>query len=160
MDFTLQAPTRRCAGSGRELKTGDRFYGVLVADGPKFARHDYALEAWPGPPEHAVAYWAGRVPNDDVPRRPTFDDEMLMQCFQQLDGTAEPAQVNFRYVLALLLMRRKRLRLDTEKADAIGPIMVFSDAKNGNRSEVRDPRLSNAAMHAAQDEIFRLMGWD
>ena len=77
-----------------------------------------------------------------------------------LDGAADAAQVNFRYVLALLLMRRKRLRLDEEKADAVGSIMVFSDAKTGSRSEVRDPRLNEAELRAAQDEVFRLMGWD
>ena len=159
MDFTLQPPTRRCAGTGRDLKTGDRFYGVLVADGPKLARQDFAADAWPGPPEHAIAYWVGRIPSDDVPRRPTFDDDMLLQCFGQLEGSEVPAQVNFRYVLALLLMRRKRLRLDEEKADAFGTVMVFADAKTRVRSEVRDPRLSEAELQAAQDEVFRLMGW-
>jgi hypothetical protein len=160
MDFLLQAPTRRCTLSGRELKTGDRFYGALVADGPRFARQDYALDSWPGPPEHAIAYWAGRVPADDAPQRPKFDDEMLIQCYQQLNGTHEPAQLNFRYVLALLLMRRKRLRLVEEKTDAFGQIMVVSDTRTGVCNDVRDPRLSATDMQAAQKEIFRLMGWD
>ena len=38
--------------------------------------------------------------------------------------------------------------------------VLFTDAKTGSRSEVRDPRLNEAALQAAQDEVFRLMGWE
>jgi len=159
-DYALLPPKRQCAVSGRELKTGERFYGVLVADGSTLARQDYAAEAWPGPPEHAIAYWAGRVPASDAPRRPIFDDDMLLECFQRLDGVVEPSQVKFRYVLALLLMRRKRLKLEDELDDGDGRKSVFRDAKSNERHEVIDPTLTDADLQATQDEVFRLMGWD
>lgn len=160
MQFTLQPPTRRCAGSGRAIKAGERFHGVLVADGSKFARLDFAPEAWSGPPESAVAHWVGRVPDENAVRRPAFDDETLGQCFRQLDGVTDAAEVNFRYVLALLLMRRKRLRLVEERADAAGSIMVFTELKDGRQWEVRDPHLTEAELQEAQESVFRLVGWD
>ena len=61
-DSEIPAPTRVCAATGRELCPGDRFYGVLVDDGGKCVRRDYAADAWAGPPAGAVAYWAGTVP--------------------------------------------------------------------------------------------------
>lgn len=160
MELTLQPPTRRCTASGRDLKTGERFFGVLVADGPKLARQDFAIDHWPGPPPQAVAYWVGQIPASDVPRRPAFDDELLLQCFRQLDGTDDPAQLNFRFVVTLLLLRRKRLRIEDEIVDAGGSIMIVCDTKSNDRSQVRNPRLTAEDLRAAQDEVFRLLGWD
>ena len=58
-EYDIQGPTRVCAASGRELKPGDRFHGVLLEHAGKLIRKDYAAEAWPGPPEGHLAYWVG-----------------------------------------------------------------------------------------------------
>ncbi|MBX7103055.1 MAG: hypothetical protein K1X57_03190 [Gemmataceae bacterium] len=157
-DFALQAPTRRCFATGRELKTGEKFFGVLVEQGTSLVRHDYAADAWPGPPDRAIAFWAGKVPATDGPPKPVFDDEMCLECLNRLE--ADAGKASFRYVLALLLMRRKRLRLEGEKSDALGDLMVFRDTKGGQTIEVRDPKLTTADLQDAQDEVFRLFGWD
>ena len=48
---------------------------------------------------------AGRVPALEGGQRQTIDDDVLAECFQRLESETEPAKVNFRYVVALLLMR-------------------------------------------------------
>ncbi|MFO0805973.1 MAG: hypothetical protein U0791_22945 [Gemmataceae bacterium] len=60
-EYDIQGPTRVCAASGRELKPGDRFHGVLVEEDGKLVRRDYAEEAWNGPPEQKIAHWVGRA---------------------------------------------------------------------------------------------------
>src|SRR5579885_3477622 len=108
-DYQIQPNTRRCAATGKELPPGVRFYSVLLDQGGKFVRQDYSSEAWQGPPPGAFSFWAGRVPAQDQTRRPPINDELLLECFGRLRGETEPGRVNFRYVVALLLMRRKRL---------------------------------------------------
>lgn len=159
-EYVVQAPTRRCTATGRELKTGEKFFGVLRADGPRLTRQDFSAEAWPGPPTDAIAYWAGRVPATDAPPKPRFDDDMSIECLRRLDGCESASQVNLRYVLALLLMRRKRLRLDDERIEAGHSVLVFCDAKTGEPHLVRDPRISAEELQLVQDEVFRLLGWD
>src|SRR5690349_13689558 len=117
MDVEIQGPTRVCAVSGRDLKPGERFYGVLVDTNGQFVRRDFAAEAWTTPPPGAVAYWAGRVPDAEKPRKPTFNDDLLLDCFHHLAATNEPDRLNFRYVVALLLMRRKRLKFEDAYRD-------------------------------------------
>jgi hypothetical protein len=159
--FDIQGPTRVCAATGRELRPGERYYAVLLDDAGKFVRKDYAADAWPGPPAGAVAHWAGRVPASDRPRKPTFNDDLLADCFHHLGGSADPGRVNFRYVVALLLMRRRRLKFeDVRQAEGGGHVLVVRDARSGGRFEVADPRLSEAEVAAVQAEVFKVLGWE
>lgn len=158
-EYQVPASARRCQATGRELKAGDGYHGVLMDVGGSLIRHDYCPDAWTGPPEGTIGHWSGQVPVGDAPNRAPVDDAMLLECFRRLDGAAEPAQVNFRYVLALLLLRRKVLRLEEGRRDELGEVLTFTD-RAGDRHEVHDPRLNEAEMAAAQVEVFEVLGWD
>ena len=110
-DYPNQAAFRTCAATGRPLRPGERYFGVLALDGSKFVRRDFSPEGWAGPPPDAFGHWAGRVPASAEAHRP-IDDDLLVECFERLDGALESEKLNFRYVVALLLMRRKRLKFE------------------------------------------------
>ena len=159
-EFDIQGPTRICAATGRELKPGDRFFAALSDRAGKFVRADYAAEVWKGPPEGTVAFWSGRVPASDKPRKPTFNDELLVDCFHHLATATEPERLNFRYVVALLLMRRKRLKFeDVKRTDGGVHVLVVRDARGGTRYEVADPRLTEPEIETVQAEVFKVLGW-
>jgi hypothetical protein len=160
MDYQLQNPTRRCSTTGRDLRPGDQYFGAVIDQGNRLARQDFAPEAWIGPPPSTIGHWAGRVPVDEVPRRATIDDEQLLGCYRRLEDAASAERFNLRYVLALLLIRRKRLRLANTKCDELGEVLVLVDPKTQTQSEVRNPRLSAADLSAVQREVFELLGWE
>ena len=160
-DSEIPAPTRVCAATGRELQPGERFYGVLVEGDGRFVRTDYAADAWSGPPAGAVAYWAGTVPAADKPRKPVVNDELLLDCFDRLKDAAGADGLNFRYVAALLLMRRKRFKFEDAFRDEAGrDVMLVRDARGGAVHQVVDPRLTDDQVAAVQAEVFRVLGWN
>lgn len=160
ISYQIQGPARQCAATGRELRPGERFYSVLLEEAGQFVRKDYAGDAWPGPPAGAIAHWLGRIPECGQPRRPTINDDLLIDCFGHLSGTVEASQQNFRYVIALLLMRRKRFKFeDVIKQDG-KEVILLRDVKSGTRHQVIDPRLDDSEMEAVQDEVFRVLGWE
>lgn len=159
-DYQIQPNTRRCAITGKELPPGVRFYSVLLDQGGKFVRQDYSSEAWQGPPPGAFSFWAGRVPAQDQGRRPPINDDLLLECFGRLQGETEPGRVNFRYVVALLLMRRKRLKFDRVETDGDREILRLRCARTGAAYEVINPRLSEEEMASVQDEVFKVLGWE
>jgi hypothetical protein len=158
--YQIQGPARQCTGSQRELRAGERFYSVLLEEAGQLVRRDYAADVWPGPPEGAIAYWCGRIPASGQPRRPTINDEWLLDCFTHLGEAKEPAQKNFRYVVALLLMRRKRFKFEDARKHDGNDCLLLRDAKTGARHEVLDPRLDDAEAASVQEEVFRVLGWD
>jgi hypothetical protein len=159
-DYQIQPNTRRCAATGKELQPGSKFYTVLLDQGGKFVRQDYSGEAWQGPPEGAFSFWAGRVPPPEAGRRPRINDELLLDCFNRLQGETEPGRVSFRYVIALLLMRRKRLKFDRVQADGGREVLHLRCPRTGAAHEVINPRLTEDEMVAVQDEVFRVLGWE
>jgi len=160
MDYQLHNPTRRCSTTGRDLRPGDRYFGTVLEHGSALERHDFAPEAWTGPPSGTIGHWVGQVPLTEERRRAPVDDEQLLHCFRQLEDAVTAHKQNLRYVLALLIIRRKRLRLTNTKCDEFGEVLVIMDPKSQTEFEVRDPRLSASALSAVQNEVFELLGWD
>jgi hypothetical protein len=161
-EYQIQANTRRCFATGRELQPGEKFYSVLFEEGGQFSRKDYSSEGWPGRPgrpEGAFSFWTGKVPHSEDPIRPRFDDELLLDCFCRLEGQTSPDRVNFRYVLALLLMRRKRLKFEEAKVAGELETLWLRCPRNGTQYEVLNPRLTETEMTAVQEEVFKVLGW-
>jgi hypothetical protein len=158
--YPIQTHTRICAATGRSLEPGEKYFSALFDELGQFVRKDFAAVAWPGPPENAIAFWTGRVPELNQKRRLTFDDELLIECFARLADDHDPERIRFRYVLALLLLRRKRLKFEDVRRDGAQEFMQVKCSKTGSAFEVLDPRMSEADMAAVQEEVFKLLGWE
>ncbi len=159
-EYHIQPNTRRCSVSGRELRVGERFYTALVEEGDHFLRKDFSGEAWQGPPAGTFSYWTGKVPAAAETTKPCFDDDLLEECFHRLEGQTDPGRVNFRYVVALLLIRRKRLKFEqTVTEGGVEKISVHC-AGTGAKHQVVNPRLTEEEMAAVQDEVFQVLGWN
>ena len=152
---------RVCAKTGLALPPGAGYVGVLVEDGLRIVRRDVALGAWDGePPANAIAHWRGVVPKRGKPAKPVMDEAILFDCFDRLAGAIEPAKQNFRYVVALLLLRKKKLKFeDSRRSDGVDVLFV-RDTRTGKRAEVIDPQLTEADMDDVQAEVFQVLGWE
>jgi hypothetical protein len=158
-DFDIAAPARTCSATGRVLVPGESVVTALREEAGKFVRADYAADAWTEPPPGAIAWWRGRIPTENGPRKPIYNDEVLLDLFRHLAEAADPQRIAFRYVVALLLMRRRRLKFEDLKKVNGQDVLVVRDAKTGTRHEAADPRLDEAAIAAVQDEVFAALGW-
>jgi hypothetical protein len=159
-EYQIQPNSRRCAATGRELRPGEKFYTALLEEGDRLLRKDYSSEGWQGPPHGAFGFWSGRVPAPEGDRRPRIDDDLLVECFQRLENDAEQAKVSFRYVAALLLMRRKRFKFEEARTEQGLEVLTLRCARTGARHEVVNPRLNEEQMAAVQEEVFRVLGWE
>ena len=80
---------------------------VLESD-DELVRQDYSAEAWKGAPEGAIGWWKNRMPTADEKRMVPAPPEMLVDLLHQMGKFPQRAQS--RYLLALMLMRRKIVR--------------------------------------------------
>ncbi len=115
-DFDVQRCTRVCAATGEPIGPGDTFYSVLRWEAGQVVRLDYREQAWPGPPEDAIGWWQSVMPAPPSSGPQWAPDDVLLRYFEELAG--HPEQAALRYVLALLLVRRKVLRLIDDETTA------------------------------------------
>jgi hypothetical protein len=158
-DYQIQPNSRRCAATGRELRPGERYFSALVEEGNQLLRRDYSAEAWTGPPPGAFSFWTGRVPAPQEHAKPRFDDDLLEECFHRLEGQTDPGRINFRYVVTLLLLRRKRLRLEQSIIEGDVEVLTVQSVRDGERWRVVNPRLTEDEMRQVQEEVFQVLGW-
>jgi hypothetical protein len=128
LDFEVQRSTRRCAATERALEPGETCFSVLVIQGADIVRKDYCQEAWTSAPEGAFGWWKTRIPEPTAKKIKLAPNEVLLQLFDEMAELED--QQDLRYVLTLLLVRRKVLRLDLPVGE-IGSRSVHSDRQSG-----------------------------
>jgi hypothetical protein len=121
LDFEVQRCSRRCASTDRALEPGELCYSVLEVSGAEVLRKDYSADAWVGAPEGALGWWKSRIPEPTAKKVKLAPNDVLLELFDQLAD--QPDQIDLRYVLTLLLVRRRVLRVEeaTTLGDQIGP---------------------------------------
>ena len=118
LDFDVQRCSRRCAVTGRELQPGESFYSALIPSGATVVRHDFSLEAWQGPPAEALGWWKSQIPTAETKKTQWAPNDVMLELFDELAG--QPDRSDLRYMLTLLLIRRRVFRLEETERDSSG----------------------------------------
>ena len=160
LDYQIQPNTRRCCVSGRELQPGGALPQRPPGRGRPARAQGLRRGSLAGPTGRFLQLLDGPHPaRAGQGRRPVIDDDLLLDCFLHLEGQADPGRVNFRYVLALLLMRRRRLRFEEDGEHRRCPVSAPAP-RTGARYQVANPCLTEEEMAAVQEDVFRVLGWE
>ena len=113
-DYHVGRATGRCEATGEALEAGSTCMATLCerAGDEGFDRRDFSLSAWDGGarPEGLFSFWKTVVPHPDARPSPLVDDSVLMDLFERMAADERPGRIAFRFVLALILMRKKMLK--------------------------------------------------
>jgi hypothetical protein len=82
-----------------------------------FVRVDFCEKCWaegarPQTPLTAFSFWKTSVPVPEQKKRLLVDDSVLVDVFSRMADKREPSEIRFRFVLALILMRKRLLRYE------------------------------------------------
>lgn len=156
MDYEIQRCTRHCTATGRELAPGEEFYSALIAQGADLERRDYSIEAWGGPPEGAVGWWKSEMPGPSSKRIHWAPNEVMLHFFEQLES--QPGKQDMRYVLALLLVRRRVMRLEEEQYDEAGrEVLVLYCPRREATYEIAAVTPDPSRINEIQEELAKLL---
>ena len=161
-DYDIAKPAGLCHGSNRELVPGEAFVAVLRESDGQLLREDYCLEYWQAHPcendPSVVGTWRTHVPEPQQKKKLLIDNELLMNLFERLDGADEPARINFRYVLTLILMRKKLLVYDHMEKDGQGRNVWRLRVRGTDRMhEVIDPSLDEDQIAEVSEHLNEIM---
>jgi hypothetical protein len=110
LDFEVQRTSRRCTATDVPLEPGDVCYSMLEVQGAEVIRKDFCSAAWTDPPNEALAWWRTLIPEPTAKKIKLAPNDVLLELFDQL--AEDPAHCDLRYVLTLLLVRRRVFRLE------------------------------------------------
>lgn len=169
-------PTGVCAATGRKLEIGEKYVAVLAEPkvGSGLVRLDFAADAWDGgsrpeSPARVFGFWRAIVTPAGAKKRQLVDDAALVDLFEQLEGATEPRKLAFRYLLALVLVRKRLLAMEgTRAAKGAEPGVMLVRHKGTAQPperggdgppyiEVVDPGLDRRAMEEGTEELASIL---
>lgn len=159
--WRIARSSRNCAATGAAIPTGEPFYSALVDKDDSFERVDYSAIAWPEvDKESFFSYWKNKGGAETEDKAPPVDYDRLLSFFDSLEGATEAPRRLLRYVLALVLARRRRLRLDDMGRTGDGDRLVVFDRRSGKTLEIVSPEATREELEKAQEKLNQLFECD
>jgi hypothetical protein len=153
MDYHFKPPSKTCATTGRPLTPGSLCHSVLMEKNGVLTRLDYSQEGWQGPPEGHVGYWQTIVPVTHDPREQRLDPDTAFRYFEQLCEESSPTTERQRYVLALLLLQHRKLKLDGTQTGDDGDMLELNGKHGEGPWQVHNLELPEAEILQIQAEL-------
>jgi hypothetical protein len=137
--------TGGCCKCEKRFEEAEVYHASLntVKDG--FERRDYCHECWSDQlRDESFSFWQARVPRKEEKKKLLVDDAVLMDFFKRLTESDDEEKSGFRFVLALILMRKRKLHyLSTQQGKSGEEIWIMKLVKDTKEYKVPNPQLDD-----------------
>jgi hypothetical protein len=163
--WNIRIRAHHCAVTGRPFEEGERHFTAIYFDPATsgFSRRDVSVEAWAAelaerkPFSHWRAIYEKNVANE---RPEVVPKESAMDLLQRLIEEGSPYTERARYILAIMLERKRQLAHTATKEDDEGnKILFYENKKTGEIFIIRDPELRLTELEGVQQEVATLLGF-
>lgn len=132
-------------------------------DSGEFVRRDVGLDAWQEETAERspLAYWRTEyVKPTSAPPKPEFaSKESAESLLRRLTEEDQEHTEHARYILALMLERKRQLVPKEKKHTEHGTMLLYEHRKSGEVFIIRDPELRLDELETVQDEVAMLLGF-
>lgn len=153
-----------CAATGRALEPGERYVAVLTEapESEELVRFDYTLGAWESgsrPERGVIAVWRATEGERKQGGSELMGTEELLALFEGMEGGEGARAAVFRYLLALLLLRKRLYRVVDQRVGEGGRPVLQLVRRGGEKGiapevvEVVDPGMDEEAVAAGIGEL-------
>ncbi len=159
-EWEIDKPLGQCCGTGKKIEYGQEYFAALVDTNEGLERRDFCADYWESEKPNVFCYWKTRLPRPDEKKQIFIDDEMLMAFFERLEREKEQEKINFRFVLALILMRKRRLKYDPPKVEASKEIWRLRVVGEKEFVEVINPHLDEEQIEQLSSQLSEILQTD
>lgn len=169
--YPISRSAPKCSATGRDFAPGEPIVAALVESpgSDELQRQDFAVDAWTQgarPAGRLFASWRATHQPAESKRKLLLGDDELLDLFEQLAEAVEPRQIAFRYVLALLLVRRRILIYEGAADLSSGPVIRVRIKRPGGAAanvdepilDVADPKLDDQTIAGVIEQLGEVVG--
>jgi len=158
-EWNIQSRALLCAVSGRPFEKGERIFSALYWREGQYQRVDLCAEAWNARNENIepVSAWQTDFVPPPPPAPEALKKDDAESLLRRLVAGNAPGTRNARYILALMLERKKVLRqIERQRQDGQS-ILVYEHLPSGEVWLIEDPGLKLGELSTVQDEVAHLL---
>jgi hypothetical protein len=159
-EWEVSKPLGQCCGTGKKIGYGEEYFAALVETETGLQRRDFCADYWEAEKPEVFCYWKSKLPSPDDKRQKFIDDDMLMAFFERLEAEREQEKINFRFVLALILMRKRRLKYDSSETRDDKEIWRLRIAGDKQTVDVLNPHLDEEQIEQLSSQLGQILQVD
>jgi hypothetical protein len=158
-EWEIKARSRHCARTQEMFEDGATIFTLLFRERAGFRREDISEKAWQLVKESVVpfSFWKSKFQAAPPPAPEAMPKESVEELLRRLVTEDLPEHLNARYVLAILLERKRTLKQVDVRETADDKILIYEHVKTGEAFIIQDPRLRLDQLDAVQEEIYSLL---
>ncbi|MEI6492154.1 MAG: hypothetical protein WCO94_06375 [Verrucomicrobiota bacterium] len=155
-DWEIKSRAHVCARTGAEFLPGETFFTLLIREGDGFRREDISEAAWETRNDNIqpFSFWRSKYEPPEPPRLEPLPRDDAESLLRRLVAENNPAYSNVRFILALMLERKRILRPVESRDD---DMLVYEHAATGETIVLANPRLNFDQIPAVQKEVSALL---
>ena len=160
VEWQINKSQGQCFGTAQPIAPGEEFFAALVEVADSFERRDYCCHYWNEHRPQVYCYWKSRYPDPNEKKQLLIDDDMLMAFFERLAEETDPDKINFRFVLTLILMRKRKLKYDSSRTDGSDEIWTLKVTSEKRSVDVINPHLNEEQIEQLSSQMGEIMQVD
>ncbi len=147
----------RCGHCARPFEPGDVLQSRLYEQPSGYERADFCEACTPPADRAPVAAWRSRRAEPSARRSAAFDRETALSFFRRLADPSTSEQAQFRFVLGMLLWRKKVLRFDRSDRTREGEVWSFHTVGSDESFELAVPDLDESRLEQLSAQLDALL---
>ena len=156
-EWEINRPLGQCAGTGKIIEPGQEYFAALIETSEGLERRDFCQEFWQENPPGVYCFWKSKMPLANQKKKMFIDDDMLMAFFERLGTETEQEKINFRFVLTLILMRKRKLKYDNSRTENGKEIWQLNVAAQQRTVEVVNPNLTEDKIEELSSQLGQIL---
>ena len=160
VEWQISKSLGNCYGTNEEIEYGQEYFAALAETEEGLQRRDYSCQYWESEKPTVYCYWKTKLPNPEQKKNIFIDDEMLMAFFERLSTETEEEKINFRFVLALILMRKRKLKYDSSRVEQEKEIWSLRVVGDKRTVEVINPQLDEKQIEQLSSQVGQILQVD
>ena len=156
-EWDINRPLGQCAGAGKIIEPEEEYFAALVETDEGLERKDFCAEFWQQNAPKVYCFWKSKMPLPNQKKKMFIDDDMLMAFFERLGTETDPDKINFRFVLTLVLMRKRKLKYDNSRSEDDKEIWQLRVAGQQKTVEVVNPHLTEEKIEELSSQVGQIL---
>lgn len=156
--YEVARPLGKCALCAKGIEPEQKFMAALLDAPAGLQRLDVCTACWPNyDRKDVLAFWQALMPRPEQKKKLFVDDTVLCELFERLAETTEPAKLNFRFVLGLILMRKRLLVYETTRTDADREVWTVHMKGKEEQLDLLNPKLDEQQVRDVSQQLSEIL---
>jgi hypothetical protein len=164
IEWNIQARAHTCQSCQRHFTDEESFHTLLFDQKTCYERLDICESCWAGQYSQGgterkgfVSHWLSIYTNPPAASPDPIQKENAESLLRKLIERNEPGHLGACFVLAVMLERKRILKMKASLQESGGRVLIYEHAKTGDILQIRDPQLQLDQLEEVQRDVAELL---